>query len=223
MIADVLGWIGACLGLAISLPQVILVVRTGSTHGLSLVTWVITLGTGLAWTGHGIKLAEQPQIWPNIVTWIATCTILYYLHRNGRFRSWKVVLPGLALGIGLICIDNFISATAFGACVIFPQAFGILKQGIALMRAPLVTGVSPMAWVLQVTNQGVWLTWALLSREPGIGISAAVSLVCGAFVLTWRILRMKGLGPISEWPSTKAREARKAQKAQKAQKVPLTS
>jgi hypothetical protein len=47
-----------------------------------------------------------------------------------------------------------------------------------------------------LANELVWLTWALLTREPGTIISAVVTGTCNTFVLTWLILRHRGVGPV---------------------------
>jgi len=194
--AEVLGWAGALAVVCIQLPQFLLVVRTRNTHGLSLTTWVIAIGTSIGWFDHGLRLAEPVQIWPNILGLITTATIVYFLWRNGRFRSLRTLLPGFALGALLVGLDWGVSSMAFGIAVIIPQAYGMIRQAIALMRAPIVTGVSIPAWVAQVANQAIWLAWSILKHEWGTGISASVSVVCALFVLTWRLLRAGGLGPI---------------------------
>lgn len=194
--AEVLGWAGALAVVCITLPQFFLVVRTKQTHGLALTTWVIAIGTSIGWFDHGLRLMEPVQIWPNILGLVNTAVIIYFLRRNRRFRSWTTLLPGFALGGLLVGLDWGVSSAAFGIAVIVPQAYGMIRQGIALMRAAAVTGVSISAWVAQVANQAIWLAWSILKTEWGTGISAAVSVVCAGFVLTWRLLRLAGIGPV---------------------------
>jgi len=196
-LVDAIAFCGAVLAAAISVPQFALVVRTKDTHGLALTTWVISLGTGIGWLAHGIKLVEANMIWPNIWGVTVAVTILYFLRRNGRYTSLVTVLPGLGLAGLLIGLDNFIGSAAFGICVVVPQAYGMVRQGIALMRAPQVSGVSISSWVFQVLNQIVWLIWAVMTHEAGTFIAASISLVAASFVLLWRILRACGLGPVN--------------------------
>ena len=191
-----IAFVAAVVACSISVPQFLLVVRTKSTHGLSLTAWVISLGTGIGWLGHGFKLGEINLIWPNFWILSVVGTILYFLRRNGHYRSLAALLPGLGLAILLVGLDNFVSSAAFGLLVMIPQAYGMIKQGIELMRAPQVTGVSTGAWVLQVVNQLLWLVWAVLAHEPGTTISAAVCLGPAIYVLVWCILRARGVGPV---------------------------
>ncbi|MDR0284008.1 MAG: hypothetical protein LBI33_03845, partial [Propionibacteriaceae bacterium] len=191
---------GAAVSAGISVPQFLLVVRTKVTHGLSLAAWVITLGTLIGWLGHGIKLAEPNMIWPNIWSLITAGTVLYFLRRNGRYTSLATLLPGLALGALLVSLDNLVGSAVFGIVAMVPAVYGMIRQGIALMHAREVTGVSVWAWILQVVCQGTWLTWAVMADEIGTLISASVTIVAAAYVLTWRILRAAGLGPVGARP-----------------------
>ncbi len=195
-LTDLISLIGAVTAAAISVPQFALVVRTKHTHGLSLTTWVISLATAAGWFCHGLKLMEVNMMWPNAWGFIVAVTMLHYLRLNGRYRSLTKLLPGVGLAALLIGLDYGIGSAVFGATIVAPQAFGMLRQGIALMRAPQVTGVSITSWVFQVANQVVWLSWAIMTDEISTLISGVVSLVAASFVLIWRILRARGLGPI---------------------------
>lgn len=190
-----LGWLGVLTSLCISLPQFLLVVRTGNTRGIAVMSWMIGLGTGLAWLSHGIKLASVPQIVCNSWGLVATLVILWFLHRNRRYTPWLLVVPGLILALALVGLDWRVSSAAFGMAVIVPGAFGMLRQGLALMRAPNVTGVAIPTWIAQVINQIVWISWGVVGHDAGIKISASVSLVVASFVLTLRLLRAAGHGP----------------------------
>ncbi|MCL2736404.1 MAG: hypothetical protein FWD75_07210 [Propionibacteriaceae bacterium] len=187
---------GAIVAAGISVPQFLLVLRTRDTHGLSMTAWVISIGTSAAWLSHGLKNGEINQVWPNVWGVVVAFIILYFLRRNGRFRSWAAVLPGVALGALIIGIDTVVGTVAFGLTIIVPQAYGMIRQGIAVMRARQVTGVSIMAWVFQVSCQGIWAVWGAMTKEAGTFITSAIALVIAVFVLVWRILRELGMGPI---------------------------
>ena len=195
-LVDAIAFCGAVLAAGNSVPQFALVVRTKDTHGLALTTWVIALGTGIGWLAHGIKLLEPNMIWPNTWGVIVTVTILYFLRRNGRYTSLTTLLPGIGIAALLIGLDNFVGSAAFGFCIVVPQAYGMVRQGIALMRAPQVSGVSVTSWIVQVLNQIMWLIWAVMTHEAGTFIASVVSLVAASFVLLWRVLRACGVGPI---------------------------
>ena len=190
---------GAILAAVIGLPQYLLVVRTKDTHGLSLTAWIIAVGTGAGWLGHGIRIGEIHMIWPNIWGLFVAFTILYYLRRNKHYTSYLKLWPGLALAGLLFTLDAFIGSAAFGIAIMIPQVYGILRQGVALMKAPQVTGVSLATWIFQLLCQSLWLVWAIMTSEPGTLICATVSAIACTFTLTWRILRAIGFGPIGNF------------------------
>ncbi|MDR0487998.1 MAG: hypothetical protein LBG99_01090 [Propionibacteriaceae bacterium] len=194
---DALALLGALLVAGISTPQFLLVVRTKDTQGLSVLTWVLNLGTGIGWLNHGFKIGEINMIWPNFWAVIVVITILFFLRKNRQMKSLAIILFGLGVAAGLVALDYLVGSAAYGFAVVLPQAYAMMRQGIELMKAPEVTGVSTTAWVLQVLTQLVWLIWGILTIEYGSLIAAAVSLFAASFVLAWRILRGRGVGPVS--------------------------
>jgi len=187
--------VGAVVSASISVPQFLLVLRTKSTKGLSMTPWVISIGTGIGWICHGLRVGEINLAWPSMWGLVVSATLLYYLRRNGHYHSLTKLLPGFALAALLVALDNGLGSVAFGLAVIWPSVYGMMRQGIALMRSPDVTGVSVGAWVLQVLNQAMWLYWAICVHEMGTIISGAVCLGPAIFVLTWRLIRANGAGP----------------------------
>jgi len=199
---SVLAFIGAVASATLSVPQFLLVVRTKDTRGLSLSTWVISLGTGVGWLCHGLRIDQINLVWPNFWGLTVAGTVLYFLWRNGRYKSPLTLLPGLCLGATLVTLDHVLGSAAFGLAIMVPGAYGMVRQGVALMRAPRVTGVSTTTWVIQTANQSLWLVWAGLVREPGTFISSAVCLCAAVFTLTWRVLRARGVGPVGRHAQT---------------------
>jgi len=193
---NIIAFCAAIVSASISIPQFLLVVRTKRTDGLSVITYVIGLGTGIGWLCHGLRLAQINLTWPNMWGLTVTITVLYFLHRNHRYQSLFKLVPGLLLGLALVSLDNIAGSLAFGLAVIWPSTFGMIRQGMSVLQTPKVTGVAIGSWVLQVLNQMLWLIWAVSVHETGTMISAAVCLGPAIFVLTARVLRERGMGPI---------------------------
>lgn len=196
VLVDYIALSGALVAAAISLPQFLLVVRTRDTAGLALTTWILNGATAIGWLGHGIRVGEINMIWPNAWSLCVTSTVLYFLHRNGAYKHVWQLWWGPAFGALLLGLDAVMGSTAWGLAIMVPQVFAIIRQGIMLMRAPRVSGVSPMAWFFQSLCQAIWMTWGLMTGESGTFIVSAISLVAALYVLIWRLLRMAGLGPI---------------------------
>jgi len=178
------------------LPQMIALLRTGDTKGMAWPLWVVYVGITLGWISHGISINVAFIVVANVVAAGVTVVSLVYLRRAGKLPSWWLVIPGLAFAVLVIYLDWGVGSAAFGATVVTPVAIAKLHQGIHVMRVKEVTGVSVSSWVVQLANEMIWATWAILSMEPGTTISAIVTGTCNLFVLTWLLLRRHGVGPL---------------------------
>ena len=79
---DLIGTIAATLTTLSFLPQVILVLRTGETRGISLGMYsVFTVGVAL-WIVYGLKLGAVPVIAANAITFCLAMSILIVVVRN---------------------------------------------------------------------------------------------------------------------------------------------
>ena len=191
-----IGWVGGVTSTVMLLPQMIALLRTGDTKGMAWPLWVVYVGITLGWISHGINISVAFIVVANVVAAGVTVVSLVYLWRAGKLPSWWLVFLGLAFAVLVIFLDWGVSSAAFGATVVTPVAIAKLHQGIHVMRVKEVTGVSVSSWVVQLANEMIWATWAILSVEPGTIISAIVTGTCNLFVLTWLILRHHGVGPV---------------------------
>jgi len=196
----IIGWVGGLTSTIMLLPQLFALVRTGDTKGMAWPLWVVFIGTTTGWISHGITVGQAFIVISNCVSFVATVVSLVYLKRDKKLRRWWYVLPGIAFGLLLVYLDRFVGSAAFGATVVTPIAIAKLHQGVQIMRDRQVSGVSVWSWVIQLANELVWLTWALLTLEPGTIISAAVTGTCNTFVLTWLLLRRHGMRPVFPVP-----------------------
>ena len=192
----VIGWVGGATSTVMLLPQLFALLRTGDTKGMAWPLWVVFIGTTIGWISHGITVGQVFIVLSNCVSFVATVVSLIYLKKDKKLPHWWMVLPGVAFGVLLVWLDRGVGSAAFGATVVTPIAIAKLHQGVEIMRDRQVSGVSVGSWVIQLTNELVWLTWALLTIEPGTIISAVVTGTCNAFVLTWLLLRRHGVGPL---------------------------
>jgi len=195
-LVEIIGWLGGLTSTVMLLPQLFALLRTGDTTGMAWPMWVVFIGVTLGWISHGIHIGQAFIVVSNAVSFIATVVSLVYLRRAKKLPSWWLVLIGVGFAGLLVALDWGIGSAYFGATVVTPIAVAKLYQGVRIMRDPQISGVSVGSWVAQLANELVWLTWALMTIEPGTIISAAVTGTCNAFVLTWLLLRRHGVGPV---------------------------
>lgn len=80
--AQIIGWIAFVTSSIMLLPQVIKVVKTGSTKGISFTMFSIALINYALWTAFGL-MTSQPQVYIcNILAFSASGIICFYMIAN---------------------------------------------------------------------------------------------------------------------------------------------
>lgn len=191
--ADVVGWVAVCVGMVVAVPQLVRLARTRKVDGLSLTSWRSILAMNIAWLAHGVRLDALALILTNSLGLCSTLSVLYLLSRQFRRRLVPLLLPSLAVAAAMIAVDHILGSAAYGLAAISIALVSNLGQSMQLVRAPHVTGVSPLFVTMAVVNQAVWIAWGLLARDAGTIMTA--STVCGlaSFNLTWYLLRRAGV------------------------------
>jgi uncharacterized protein with PQ loop repeat len=196
--ADVVGWLAVCVGMVVALPQLVRLARTRKVDGLSLTSWRSILAMNLAWAAHGIRLGAPALIITNSIGLCSTLPILFLLSRRFRRPLVPLLLPSLVVAAAMITVDHVLGSAAYGVAAITIALVSNVGQSMQLVRAPHVTGVSPLFVTMAVVNQAVWIVWGLLMKDAGTIMTA--STVCGlaSFNLLWYGLRRVGLRAF--WP-----------------------
>ncbi len=193
---EIVGWLATCVAALLAVPQIVRLVRTRSTDGLSLLLWQAMLAINVAWLSHGLLIGAANMIVTNLLGAASTVTILVMMIRARRLAVLRVVLPGMLGGLVLIGIDLVAGAAVFGAAALVPAVLANGGQTVELVRAPRITGVSPVFLVGNVVNQSLWFAWALLAGDQGTMIAAPISGLLQLVNLVWWVLRRAGLRPL---------------------------
>ena len=193
VVVTVVGWVAVALGMSVAVPQLVRLARTRKVAGLSLTAWRSILVANIAWAAHGIRLEQFAMILSNTIGLCSTLPILFLLARQFRRNLLTLVLPSIVVAAAMITVDHVLGSAAFGAMAITVALVSNIGQSMQLVRAPHVTGVSPVFVTMAVLNQAVWIVWGLLVRDAGTIMTA--STVCGltSFNLLWYGMRRLGL------------------------------
>ena len=186
MFVDILGWIGAVTGALVALPQVVRILRTSATTGISPLTWRLLIGVNLAWMAHGVITHHPNIVVSNTLYALCTSTILILLWRHRGIRLWQLFVPGILLGALMVAVDVFSGPIAFAVIAFIPAALSQIAQLRSLAVSRSVHGVSLWWLAYCVLNQTIWLTWAVLAQEisvmivaTGLGILMTLNLILG--------------------------------------------
>jgi uncharacterized protein with PQ loop repeat len=172
LFVDVLGWVGAVTGALVALPQVVRILRTSATTGVSPLTWQLLVGVNLAWMAYGVITHHPNIVVSNTLYALCTSTILILLWRHRGTRLWQLFVPGILLGALIVAVDVFFGPIAFAVIAFIPAALSQLAQLRSLVVSQSIHGVSLWWLAYCVMNQGIWLTWALLADEVSVMIVA---------------------------------------------------
>lgn len=193
MLVVALGWFAAALASVVALPQVIKLLRSGTSAGISLNAWRLTLAANIAWMAHGF-LVGYANIWlPNMIFLLCSLTILLQLRRD-RSLGWLVTFgPSVVLGLTTLGIDVVYGPVVFAIAAGLPSVVAQIMQFHELVLAPRISGVSLPFLALNTVNQAVWLTWALLAGEQSITMAASAMGLLMGINLVWALLRRTGV------------------------------
>ena len=82
-IANVLGFVAAGIGVVMFVPQAYRVYKTKNTKSISLLTFVLSIGTSVCWIIYALLLSAMPILFVNSVV---TALSLYIVAMKLRYK-----------------------------------------------------------------------------------------------------------------------------------------
>ncbi|HBX82486.1 MAG: PQ-loop domain-containing transporter [Propionibacteriaceae bacterium] len=193
-LVSLIGWLGTLTGVMLGIPQAYRIVTTRDVEGVSLRAWQINVAVNLAWGHHGIKIGALNMIVVNALGILSTLTVLVMLARLTRKPLVMVFGPGLLIALGMIASDWVFGSALYGLIAAIPAVAGLVTQGVELVRADSVEGVSGFYLLATLANFAVWSLWGLLVGDAGTLVASAVSVLAALFNVAWWAVRVSGLG-----------------------------
>ena len=195
LVISILGWAAALIGAVTTLPQLIKILRSGTTAGISLTNFQLLLANFIAWVGHGVIMA-RPYFWlTNACLLVINIVILRKIIVHRVLNPVTPWIMGTIIGFALIGVDLW-SHVAFGVLVLFPQGFGALAQVIDIARKIDISGLSGLYIFISFFIQLLWLIWALLARDTAVIMAASVQGSIALVAFLWLVARSFGASPI---------------------------
>ena len=193
MFVELLGWAAAASLAAVALPQAIKLLRSKTIAGVSPAAWQMMLGVNLTWSAHGL-FTHHPNIWvPNLIFLCCSTTILAQLARRGVRSVPRLFLPGVALASVTFALDLTAGPVVFALAAVIPSATAQLAQLRELIVAPSIRGLSMPFLIINVLNQCLWVSWALLAHERSVTLVASCIGSLMTVNLVWATLRRLGV------------------------------
>lgn len=202
-----LGWSCAALGSAMSLPQLIRLLRSRTSAGLSLLMWQLVVGAGIGWTIHGLVVGRANLWVPNALLTAMAAMVVWLIARDREITPWRAWALPVMLAAVLIAIDLAFGSLAFGLAITAPQVIGAGAQLVDVVRSIDISGLSPVFIVVQFLVQAQWLVWALIVKEAAVTVAAASNGAVMFVTMVWYFARRAGwVRPLSpdESPESEA-------------------
>jgi uncharacterized protein with PQ loop repeat len=178
------GYLGAALGVAMVVPQIIRILRHPSLPGVSPISWTLTAFGCLLWLTYGIRSGALPQVPGNLLL-ICGAIGVALLVKSPTSRARRAVLlavgAGLLESIALVIPPQGVGYLAFavGTVSTWPQ----LYDSVGNWRAHLNSGVSLSTWGLRLASQVCWLTYAVGTSDVPVGVGAVVAGLTGVAMI----------------------------------------
>ncbi len=176
-IAVCLAYVGATLGVAMVVPQIVRTVRHPDLAGVSPASWGLTSLACLSWLTYGVRTATIPQIPGNVLLVSGAVTVALLVPSPMPRPRRALVLAAAAVGI--VAVAFAIPTTSVGYLAVsvglvsaWPQVF----DSVAGWRAGGTSGVSITTWSIKVVSQTCWLVYAVVTTQTPVVISATVAL-----------------------------------------------
>lgn len=193
VLALVIGWCAAVIGVSAYLPQFQRLMRSRSSAGLSLWTWQVTMAGTVSWAVHGVKIGALNVIVPNLVLAVLTFLIIRMVRRD-RSLSWlRMLAPSVLIATLAVSADLAVSSVLFAIVIAVPGFSGMFTQLREIAVAPALAGVSGGFLGVSVVMQAMWTTWAALVGDSSVFMVAGLSAVVAVTTLAWFVLRRVGV------------------------------
>jgi uncharacterized protein with PQ loop repeat len=177
------GYLGATLGAAMVVPQIIRVVGNRSLPGVSALAWSLTVLTCFTWLLYGVRTHELPQIAGNVVIVSGAASIVLLVPNKTPAGARAIRLAVAMLAVSLVAVvasPTVVGLVAFsiGGCSSWPQVVASFTRDAGLPSA-----VSIGAWLLRCASQVAWLFYAVVIHDLPVTISACTLLASAILVL----------------------------------------
>ena len=187
---EILGWVAAFFGVASALPQILHLVRTRTSEGVSLLMWQLNLGVILAWTTHGLLTARVNLIVVNGIVSIMSAVIVWLICKDRRQNPLRAYGLPLLVGVVLFGVELGFGPFAFGLLAVVPAAIANGAQFKDLLERPDLSGVSVGTLLMLGLVQATWFVWSVLANDVAVTVSASVlTVVCVANIVVYGLRR----------------------------------
>lgn len=191
-LALLLAYVGSAIGVAMVVPQILRIVRHPNMTGVSPWSWAVMAVSCSLWLTYGVRSGSLPQI-PGNVALIAGAVAIVLLVPAAWSRRRRAVM--LAASVLFLVAQSTrlepetVGFLAFGIGLVgmWPQVYGTVwaRRGMGPSAISLTSNS------LKVGSQLCWLSFALLTTDTPVIVSALLALSANGIVTTVELGRRR--------------------------------
>ena len=164
------------------MPQIVRLLRTGRTEGVSPAWAAVGMAINLGWLTYVVEQRYWVTI-PSVVAAIVSFALaLHLLHRNGVDVRAGLLMSG---AVALASVGTQMSAgwTVLGTMLGLSNGLYLGPSVVAAWRSHAPVGVSPVTWMLTVLEGLKWGFYGVLVASGPIVVYGSTAVLLAALVL----------------------------------------
>lgn len=189
---EIYGWFCALVSAATALPQLIKLLRTRTSAGLSMLMWQLTFSVNMSWVVHGLMFKFWNLIVPNAIMGLCGVLILVQVMKDRTIPPLRVFLLPVAIFTVLASVDLTIGTVVFGVLISIPQLIGAIAQFLDLLRSRDIRGVSFPFLCYSLFVNLIWFIWGAWAGDAALMLAASSLGLMTLVNCTWWLLRTRG-------------------------------
>jgi uncharacterized protein with PQ loop repeat len=164
------------------LPQIVKLIRTGDSNGVSTTWPALGFVTNIGWLAYMISQGFWAAIVAPLVTFISYGVILWALARNGRSLHTSYVRGVVWTGL-LVAITGIVGWSALGVFLGFSYGVQLAPSIWAAYQTADPSGISPGTWWIGMAEAFLWGYFGWFHTDLGIVIFGIVGVVGSGLML----------------------------------------
>jgi uncharacterized protein with PQ loop repeat len=192
-LAQLLAYTGSAIGVTMVIPQILRILRNPTMGGVSPWTWAITSTACVLWMTYGVRSHSVPQIPGNVLLISGAVAIVLLVPAAWSRRSRAVllacVMTALVLGSTRLTPEQVgFLAFGIGVCGMWPQVY----ETVWARRGMGPSAISLTSNALKIGSQVCWFSFAMLTTDAPVIVSALMALATNGIVTAVELGRRSG-------------------------------
>ena len=187
-----LAYVGSAIGVAMVIPQILRILRHPSMGGVSPWTWAITATSCVLWLTYGVRSGSLPQI-PGNVLLVSGAVAIVLLVPAMWSRALRALLLVTVTGT-LVLVSTQLAPEQVGFLAFGIGVFGMWPQVYETVWARRGMGPSAISITsqgLKLASQSCWITFAVLTLDVPVIVSALMALSTNTVVTAVELRRRR--------------------------------